>query len=131
MKVRIARLKQVQSRLSRNVTRINNTKPVKPGTLKLHDIYVEHSDKRLIYLNFECSYVLVRNSGLHFTLLFPRPSGLHPGTNFRSSERPVILRLEDPAGDLVGGLRSPGAQESPLGKSKRQSSLAVIGEPGP
>ena len=42
MRVRIAGLKQVRSRLSQNVTRINSTTPVKPVTVKLHDIYVEH-----------------------------------------------------------------------------------------
>ena len=73
----------------------------------------------------------IRSSILHCSSFFIHPSGLHPGIHLCSSVRPVILRPEDPAGDPVGGLQTPGALENLPGISRKLSSLAVMGEPGP
>ena len=56
--------------------------------------------------------------------------GLLPNV-YPSVVRPVILRPEKPAPDLVIGLPSPGALENPPGVSRTVSSVAVTGEPGP
>ena len=111
--------------------------PVKPGLpvrtltliLKKHLLEITSNFGRSL-MKLRSSFFICGTSIFILHLWNFGAHGLLPGV-YPSVVRPIILRLEEQAADLVIGVPSPGALENPPGLSRIMSLVAKTGEPGP